>query len=81
MNELLFLEEDQDSHDDEPPMESTGGDEDSSTKEPENKGNLILDATCVPVDIQYPTDSRLLNDAREALEELVDVLRTPCWNV
>ena len=30
-----------------------------------------------PVDIQYPTDSRLLNDAREALEEIIDVLHIP----
>lgn len=47
------------------------------TKEPENKGNLILDATCVPVDIQYPTDSSLLNDGREALQENIDILHGP----
>lgn len=81
LNELLFLEEEQDSqnHDDDPPTE-TGtpkNSEESSTREHENKGNLILDATCVPVDIQYPTDSRLLNDAREVLEEIIDVLHAP----
>lgn len=76
LNELLFLEEEQNSQsdDDAPRAGTTEGGEDASSKEPENKGNLILDATCVPVDIQYPTDSRLLNDAREALEEIIDVL-------
>ena len=81
LNELMFLEE-QDSHNDdnEPPTERTGtieNDEEPSSEGRENKGNSILDATCVPVDIQYPTDSRLLNDAREALEEIIDVLHAP----
>lgn len=40
-------------------------------------GKLILDATCTPADIQYPTDARLLNEAREKLEEIIDVLHTP----
>jgi hypothetical protein len=43
----------------------------------ENEGTLILDATCAPADIQYPTDVRLLNDARESLEEIVDILHEP----
>ena len=55
----------------------TGGGEDASSKEPENKGNLMLDVTCVPVVIQYSTDSRLLNDARGALEEIVYALHAP----
>jgi len=40
----------------------------------ENKGNLILDATCAPADIHYPTDLSLLNEAREKLETMVDRL-------
>ena len=40
-------------------------------------GKLILDATCTPADIQYPTDARLLNEAREKLEEIIDVLHKP----
>lgn len=40
-------------------------------------GKIILDATCAPADIQYPTDTRLLNDAREKLEEIMDVLHRP----
>lgn len=39
-----------------------------------NKGTLMLDATCVPSDITYPTDSKLLNKAREELEGMIDTL-------
>ena len=37
-----------------------------------NRGTLILDATCVPQDIRYPTDISLLNEAREDLEGMID---------
>ena len=47
---------------------------DIKSKEPENSGNLILDATCVPADIKYPTDINLLNTARESTEEIIDIL-------
>ena len=40
---------------------------------PENRGTLILDATCCPADIHYPTDAGLLNHARELVEEMVDI--------
>ncbi len=40
----------------------------------ENRGTLILDATCCPADIHYPTDAGLLDHARELVEEMVDVL-------
>jgi len=36
-----------------------------------------VDATCTPADIQYSTDVRLLNEAREKLEEIIDVLHKP----
>jgi len=42
-----------------------------------NAGKLILDATCTPAYIHFPTDISLLNDVREALEEIVDVLHEP----
>lgn len=42
-----------------------------------NKGKLILDASCMPADIHYPTDIDLLNDVRKALEEIIDVLHRP----
>ena len=40
----------------------------------ENQGTLILDATCCPADICYPTDAGLLNQARELVEQIVDIL-------
>lgn len=39
-----------------------------------NWGTLILDATCVPDDIPYPVDLRLLNEARETTEAVIDGL-------
>ena len=39
-----------------------------------SQGKLIVDATCAPADIAYPTDIGLLNDAREKSEELIDKL-------
>jgi hypothetical protein len=45
-----------------------------SSESPANRGTLILDATCIPADIKYPTDLGLLNEAREKLEEIIDTL-------
>lgn len=39
-----------------------------------NQGKLLMDATCVPADITFPTDLKLLNAAREKTEEIIDVL-------
>jgi len=39
-----------------------------------NQGTLILDATCTPADISFPTDHRLLNEAREQLDKMIDTL-------
>jgi len=39
-----------------------------------NKGQLILDATCAPADIAWPTNLNLLNDAREKTEQVIDQL-------
>jgi IS5 family transposase len=41
---------------------------------PRNRGTLLLDATVGPLHIAYPTDSRLLNHAREHTERLIDLL-------
>ncbi len=43
-------------------------------EEKNNRGTLILDATCCPQDIHYPTDIGLLNHARELAEEIIDQL-------
>jgi hypothetical protein len=42
-----------------------------------NRGKLIVDATCAPADIAYPTDLNLLNEAREMAEQIIDVLHGP----
>jgi len=39
-----------------------------------NKGTIILDATCAPQNIRFPTDASLLNEARENAEEIIDIL-------
>ncbi len=38
------------------------------------RGELLLDATCAPADICYPTDLDLLNAAREYTETMIDQL-------
>jgi len=44
---------------------------------PKNKGKLLVDATCTPADITFPTDLKLLNKAREKSEEIIDKLHEP----
>jgi hypothetical protein len=39
-----------------------------------NQGKLIIDATCAPADISYPTDLGLLNKARVHTEKIIDIL-------
>jgi len=41
---------------------------------PANQGKLILDATCAPADIHYPTDVSLLNEARVKLDDIIDIV-------
>jgi len=43
---------------------------------PEGKpwGTLTVDASCTPADITYPTDLKLLNEARESTERIIDDL-------
>ena len=48
---------------------------DSDAKnESTNRGKLIVDATCAPADITYPTDLGLLNRARVHTEKILDIL-------
>lgn len=42
------------------------------TKEGENAGTAILDATCSPSRIKYPQDFALLNEGRRKLETMID---------
>jgi len=63
--------------DDQPPAGSAGapGEESSETDAPaENKGTMMLDATCAPQQIAFPQDINLLNEARENLESIIDTI-------
>ena len=59
-----------DDHTDPP---SSGGTIEQKTEQQdaENKGTLMLDATCAPSNIRYPQDFSLLNEAREKLETII----------
>lgn len=50
------------------------GNDDDEPSLPPNAGQLIVDASCAPCDIRYPTDLSLLNQAREHSEAIIDVL-------
>ena len=58
------------------PKEETAEGSDDDDDEPHG-GTLILDATCAPADITYPTDSSLLADAIEKSDEIIDELHKP----
>jgi IS5 family transposase len=49
----------------------------NSSKTVPRQGKLLLDATCTPADIAFPTDLSLLNEAREKLEDIIDLLYAP----
>jgi hypothetical protein len=52
-------------------------DRSSSTDKKPNAGIMMVDASVTPADIAYPTDLNLLNESREKLEEIIDVLYEP----
>lgn len=67
-NEYLLERQDgEEGQDDGPPASGGSG----GTGEEANSGTLILDATCSPVNIRYPQDFDLLNEAREKLEATI----------
>ena len=51
-----------------------GSKENVDDKPPSPRGKLIVDATCAPADIKYPSDINLLNEAREKTKEIIDRL-------
>lgn len=59
------------------PTAAPNGNADNTDTDDSNHGKLILDATCAPADIRYPTDVSLLNEAREKTDEILDVLHGP----
>ena len=63
INKRMFVErkeKNENDSDDEPPAP--------------NRGKLVLDATCAPSDIRYPSDLSLLNEARENTEMIIEEL-------
>ena len=53
-----------------PPQKKDSGEKNESS----NRGKQIVDATCAPADISYPTDIGLLNEARVHTEKIIDIL-------
>lgn len=60
-----------DDDDDHTNLPTGGSRSDETESELENKGTLMLDATCAPSNIRYPQDFSLLNEAREKLETII----------
>ena len=62
--------------DDNPGGDGSGGDDSPNnsqkTDEQPNRGTLILDATCAPADIAFPTDLELCDRARRWTEVILD---------
>jgi len=54
-----------------PPASGGGTAKPDNSKVSENRGTLMLDATCAPTNIRYPQDFSLLNEAREILETII----------
>jgi hypothetical protein len=57
--------------------DSCSSDDQNSPSGGGNTGKLIVDATCAPADIRYPTDISLVNEAREKSEQIIDLLFQP----
>ena len=51
--------------------------EDLGSDDEPHGGTLIVDATCAPADIKYPTDTGLLAEGVEKCDELIDALQEP----
>ena len=47
---------------------------DDDQEPPIHQGKLLVDASCTPADITYPTDLQLLNEAREKTESYIDIM-------
>ena len=75
-DQIIGRKAEQDRNDDQ--NDGTGGQADENkggeSTAGENHGTMILDATCAPQNIRFPTDASLLNEAREKAEEVIDTL-------
>jgi transposase, IS5 family len=59
------------------PSKDSNDDSDLAGGASDNRGKLLVDATCTPADITFPTDLKMLNTAREKSEEIIDILHKP----
>ena len=84
INDLILVSHVDTSDDDE--SYTTGSNADGKNSETEgdeiytevqNEGSLLMDTSCIPAAIRYPTDLSLLNDAREMTEAIIDTYHTP----
>jgi IS5 family transposase len=74
INEAVVLPGEAQSEAQAPPEVDDSEQDDDDTEPPPHQGQLLLDASCAPGDIRYPTDLSLLNEAREATEAIIDLL-------
>lgn len=82
INEVIVqaaMERDDDDEGEDPDIPGGPGEtpQASTGESPENKGIMMIDASVAPADITYPTDLNLLNESREKLESIIDVLYEP----
>ena len=87
ISEKMFLAEEEPSDDDDDGTPPGGGagvlsdDGNADDGKPENKGTLMIDASCAPADIAYPTDLELCDKARRWTEVLLDHYWKECGAV
>lgn len=74
INDYIIGRKKKDDDENGPPGGASNGGESAEAQKKTNEGTLILDATCVPSDIRFPTDISLLNEGRECLEGIIDEL-------
>ena len=71
VNDYIIGRKTKSKRDEDTPSALTGG-EPQGRSEEKHEGTLILDATCCPQNIRFPTDISLLNEGRELLEKMID---------
>ena len=52
----------------------TGSPPNPGEEAPENKGTMIVDASCAPEDMRFPHDVTTLDDARRKTEKIIDTM-------
>jgi len=74
INEMIALEHHKKKESSEEKKEKNDVDPPSGGKGSDNRGQLLLDATCAPQDMRHPSDVILLSEARETTEKIIDSL-------